>query len=162
MGSDLARLQERIQGDIMKTSRQQTSYGMGSNFSFKNCFHRRISKCPEVPRTNRKRKRHNPELNGHGRLCLKAAVEANRELHKVYGDAALSETTCRDWFHRFKDCDFDVDDRLCEGTPKISEDSELEALLDEDPCQTIQELSLALGVTRQAISKRLHALGMIQ
>ena len=35
-------------------------------------------------------------------------------------------------------------------------------MLDEDPCQTQEELASALRVTRQAISKRLHALGMIQ
>ena len=45
----------------------------------------------------------------------KTAAEAHRELQKVYGDAALSETTCRDWFRRFKDGDFDVDDRPREG-----------------------------------------------
>ena len=28
----------------------------------------------------------------------KTAAEAHREHQKVYGDAALSETTCRDWF----------------------------------------------------------------
>ena len=91
----------------------------------------------------------------------KTATE-HRELQKVYGDAALSETTCRDWFRRFKDGDFDVDDRPREGRPKTFEDAELEALLDEDPCQTQEQLASALGVTRQAISKRLHALGMIQ
>ena len=64
----------------------------------------------------------------------KTAAEANWELQKVYGDAALSETTCRDWFRRFKDGDFDVDDRPREGRPKTFEDAELEALLDEDPC----------------------------
>ena len=58
--------------------------------------------------------------------------------------------------------DFDVDDRPREGRPKTFEDAELEALLDEDPCQTQEELASVLGVTRQAISKRLHALGMIQ
>jgi len=91
-----------------------------------------------------------------------AVCEAHRELQKVYGDAALSETTCRDWFRRFKDGDFDVDDRPREGRPKTFKDAELEALLDEDPCQTQEELASALEVTRQAISKRLHALGMIQ
>lgn len=92
----------------------------------------------------------------------KTAAEAHRELRKVYGDAAPSETTCRDWFRRFKDGDFDVADRPREGRPKTFEDSELEALLDEDSAQTQEELASTLGVTRQAISKRLHALGMIQ
>ena len=81
----------------------------------------------------------------------KTAAEAHRELQKVYGDAALSETTCRDWFRRFKDGDFDVDDRPREGRPKTFEDAELEALLNEDPCQTQEQLASALGVTRQAI-----------
>ena len=91
----------------------------------------------------------------------KTAAEAHRKLKKVYEDAALSETTCCDWFRRFRDGDFDVDDRPREGRPKTFEGAELEALLDEDPCQTQEELASALGVTRQAISKRLHALGMI-
>ena len=47
------------------------------------------------------------------------------ELQKVYGDAALSETTCRDWFRHFKDGDFDVDDRPREGRPKTFEDADV-------------------------------------
>ena len=39
---------------------------------------------------------------------------------------------------------------------------ELEALLDEDSCQTQKELALTLGATQQAISHRLKSLGMIQ
>ena len=92
----------------------------------------------------------------------KTAADAHRELQKVYGDGVLSETTCRDWFRRFKDHDFDIDDRPRAGRPKTFNDTELEALLDEDSAQTQEELALSLGVTRQAISKRLHALGMIQ
>ena len=91
----------------------------------------------------------------------KTAAEALRELQEVHGDADLSETTCRDWFRRFKDGDFDVDGRPREGRSKIFEYAGLEALLNEDLCQTHEELALALGVTFQTIFKRLHALGMI-
>ena len=53
----------------------------------------------------------------------KTVAEAHRKLQKVYGNAAPSETTCRDWFRRFKDGDFDVDDRPREGRPKTFEDA---------------------------------------
>ena len=52
----------------------------------------------------------------------KTVAEAHRELQKVYGDVALSKTTCRDYFIRFKDGDFDVADRPREGRPKTFED----------------------------------------
>ena len=55
----------------------------------------------------------------------KTAAEAQRELQKVYGDAVLCETTCRDWFRRFKDGDFDVNDRPPEGRPKTFEDEDV-------------------------------------
>ena len=45
----------------------------------------------------------------------KTATEAHRKLKEVYGDAALSGTTCRDCFRRFKDGDFEVDDHPREG-----------------------------------------------
>ena len=52
-------------------------------------------------------------------------AEAYLEFQKVYRDAALCETICRNWFCRFKDGDFDVDGRLCGGRPKIFEDADV-------------------------------------
>ena len=52
-------------------------------------------------------------------------AEAHRELQKVYGDAALNETTCRDRIHRFKDGDFDVDVRPREGRLKTFKDADV-------------------------------------
>jgi len=34
------------------------------------------------------------------------------------------------------------------GKPKLDEDAELKALLDEDPCQTQEELAESLGVAQ--------------
>ena len=76
------------------------------------------------------------------------AAEAHPDLQKVYRDAALSEATCCDWFRRFKDGDFDVNDRSREGRPKTFEDAEeLKAFLDDDPCQTQEEFASELSVT---------------
>ena len=70
--------------------------------------------------------------------------------------------TCHEWFQRFKSGDFDVEDRYGGGKEKIFEDSEWEALLAEDSCQTREELAESLGETQQAISKRLKATEIIQ
>ncbi|KAJ0172080.1 hypothetical protein K1T71_012053 [Dendrolimus kikuchii] len=53
----------------------------------------------------------------------------------------------------------------CDGRGRcgeVFEDAELEVLLDQDSCPTQQELAGSLGVTQQAISKRLKVMGMIQ
>ncbi|KAG5317498.1 MOS1T transposase, partial [Pseudoatta argentina] len=41
----------------------------------------------------------------------KSAAEAHRILVQTYGDNALSDTTCRDWFRRFKNNDFQLEDK---------------------------------------------------
>ena len=66
------------------------------------------------------------------------------------------------WFARFKSGDFGLEDEERPGHPKNFEDEELEALLDEDCCQTQEELAESLEVTQAAISTRLGAVGYIQ
>ncbi|KAG5325402.1 MOS1T transposase, partial [Pseudoatta argentina] len=60
----------------------------------------------------------------------KSAAEAHRILVQTYGDNALSDTTCRDWFRRFKNNDFELGDKERSGAPKKFQDKELEQLLD--------------------------------
>ena len=55
-----------------------------------------------------------------------------------------------------------MEDQERAGCPKKFEGVELEALFDEDPCQTQEELALSLKVTQQNIYLRLKAMGMIQ
>ncbi|VVC30765.1 Transposase, type 1,Winged helix-turn-helix DNA-binding domain [Cinara cedri] len=55
---------------------------------------------------------------------------------ETYGERYISERTCREWFHKFKN--------------------------DADSCRTQRELANLLGVTQHAISHRLKCLGMIQ
>ena len=77
----------------------------------------------------------------------------------AYGEHTLSKSTCHEWFQRFKNNDFEVNYKERPGQPKKFKDTELQALLDEDPCQTQKQLAEILGVTQAAVSNRLHAMG---
>ena len=92
----------------------------------------------------------------------KTAAESHRILVELYGEHALAEQTCQKWFVRFKSGDFGLEDEESPGHLKKFEDEELEALLDEDCCQTQEELAESLGVTQADISKCLKASRYIQ
>ena len=72
-------------------------------------------------------------------------------LIEAYGEAALSERSCRERFQKFKNGEFDIEDKDRSGRPKVYEDAELEELL-----------ARTLRVTQEAISHRLKSLRMIQ
>ena len=92
----------------------------------------------------------------------KTDEDSHRILVEIYGEHALAERTCQKWFARFKSGDFGLENEERSGQPKKFEDEVLEALLDEDCCQTQEKLAESLGVTEAAISKRLKAAGYIQ
>ena len=57
----------------------------------------------------------------------KSTVEAHRLLVETYGEAVLSERSCREWFQKFKNGEFEIEDKERSGRPKVHEDAELEA-----------------------------------
>ena len=69
----------------------------------------------------------------------KYAAEAHLLLVETCGEAALSERSCREWFQKFKNGEFDIEDKERSGRPKVYEDAELEALFYQDSCQTQKE-----------------------
>ena len=88
----------------------------------------------------------------------KTADESHRILVKVYSEHALAERTWQKWFARFQSGDIGLEDQERPREPKAFEDEELEALLDEDCCQTQEELAESLGITQADISKPLKPL----
>lgn len=104
---------------------------------------------------------HLREVSLHHFLMKKTAAESYRILVEVYGEYAPAENTCRKRFRRFKAGDFDVDDKERSGRPKKFDDKELEALLEEDPNQTHEQLAESLGVDTSTVYKRLKATGKI-
>ena len=93
---------------------------------------------------------------------LKKSMLPHRMFVEAYGDNALSETTCRDWFRRYNNDNFHLSDKKRENRPRKVEDCQLQALLDEDDTQSQKMLAEQLGVSQAAISIRLHAMGKVQ
>ena len=91
----------------------------------------------------------------------KSAAESHRMLVEAYGDSALSGTTCRDWFRRFKDSNFDLSDKKRENRPRKVEDYQLQAFLDEDDTQSQIMVVEQLGITQPTIFMRLRAMGNV-
>jgi len=92
----------------------------------------------------------------------KSAAESHRILVEVYEKHALAEQMCRKWFSRFKNGNFELEDKERPGQSKKFEDEKLESLLDENPCQTLKDLAKSLGVDFSTVSKRLKVIRMIQ
>ena len=90
------------------------------------------------------------------------AAETYHLLVDIYGEHAPLNTTCKEWFRRFKNDDFDIEDKEHGKPPKKFEDAELEESLAEDCCQTQSELAATLNVDRSTFAKRLRAIGMVQ
>jgi len=89
----------------------------------------------------------------------KSAAESHRMLVEAFGDNALSETMCKDWFRWFKD-NFDLSDKKRENRSRKVEDCQLQALLDD--IQSQKMLAEQLSVSQAVISMRLHAMGKVQ
>jgi len=65
------------------------------------------------------------------------------------------------WFSRFRVENFNFQDNPRPGLEKKFEDEDLQALINENPCQTQQELGKQVWFTPVAISNWLHAIGKI-
>jgi len=92
----------------------------------------------------------------------KNAAESQRMLEEAYGDHAPSLATCKRWFQRFKNNDFDVRNEERGRPLKKFEDTELQEILDEDDTLSQQEMAEMLNVDQATISRRLKVMGKIQ
>lgn len=83
-------------------------------------------------------------------------------IYAAYGENAVSHATCKRWYQKFRQGDFSFEDKMRAGRPQKIKTDELQALLDINFAQTEKELTEQLGVTRQTISVRLHAMKKVQ
>ena len=92
----------------------------------------------------------------------KKATEATAATCSVYGEDALSVRVCQQWFVKFRNNNFDLEDEQRSGKPRQLTSDDLQALLDENPRQAIRELAETLHVDQSTVDRRLHEMGKIQ
>lgn len=96
--------------------------------------------------------------------CFKRGLNASaaaREICGTYGDNAISVSTCKRWYAKFRAGDLSLMDEPREGRPQTVDDDLLQSLLHANPRQSTRELAKCLGCSHVAIQQHLHSLGKV-
>ena len=91
----------------------------------------------------------------------KNASQARKKLRAVYGDEALKERQCQNWFDKFRSADFSLKHEKRSGPVEVDDDL-IEAIIDSDRHSTTREIAEKLRVSHTCIENRLKQLGYVR
>ncbi|GFW06318.1 histone-lysine N-methyltransferase SETMAR [Trichonephila clavipes] len=92
----------------------------------------------------------------------KNASQAHKKLCAVYGDEALKEQQCQNWFAKFRSGNFSLKDEKRSGRPVEVDDDLIKAIIDSDRHSTTREIAEKLHVSHTCIENHLKQLGYVQ
>ncbi|KAK1137358.1 hypothetical protein K0M31_001870 [Melipona bicolor] len=92
----------------------------------------------------------------------KNASQAQKKLCAVYGDEALKERQCRNWFERFRSGDFSLKNAQRSGRPVEVDETHIKAIIDSDRHSTTRDIAEKLNVSHTCIEKKLKTLGYVK
>lgn len=92
----------------------------------------------------------------------KNAAKACMKICSVYGHDAVNDSTCRKWFRRFREGNFDVKDAIRTGRPVTTDDAEMKKLVQSDCHASTRQLALTLAMSATNVSRHLKNLGMVR
>lgn len=87
------------------------------------------------------------------------AAAAWREITNVYGEDAVSHSTCERWYKAYANGRQDVVDKPRSGRPVKIDSAALHAALATDPGSSVREISSDLPCSYRSVARHLHALG---
>ncbi|XP_023230347.1 histone-lysine N-methyltransferase SETMAR-like [Centruroides sculpturatus] len=91
----------------------------------------------------------------------KNASQTQKKICSVYGEGAIDDSTCRKWFRKFRESNFNLSDAPRSGRPAEADDDKILALIESDRHKTTREIGEILGINQSTVSRRLHQLGMV-
>ena len=89
------------------------------------------------------------------RLSQRDATDA---INKVEGEETTNKSSVGEWFKRFNDGDFNLEDKPRSGRPSVLEESDLQAELAIEPSSSTRELATELGVDQKTVWNHLKKL----
>jgi [histone H3]-lysine36 N-dimethyltransferase SETMAR len=89
------------------------------------------------------------------------AAEAALSIWDTYGDKALNASQCRQWFLRFRNNDFSVNDNPKSGRPVEVNNEILRDLVESNPKQTLEDMSIQLKCNPTTVWKHLRQIGKV-
>lgn len=89
------------------------------------------------------------------------AVEATRNICGAMGEGTVSYHTAKEWFQKFKNGDFNLDEGEHSGRPVELDESRLLELIEDDPRRSLRELEELLDRGNNTICRHLHRLGKV-
>lgn len=92
----------------------------------------------------------------------KNASQAQKKLCAVYGDEALKERQCRNWFERFRSGDFSLKNSQRSGRPVEVDETHIKAIVDSNRHSTTRDIAEKLNVSHTCIEKKLKTLGYVK
>ena len=87
-----------------------------------------------------------------------SASGATRNICKTYKMELLKERTCRNWFKKFREGDFGLENKSKIGRPKKIKNEVLEEYVEDNPFSTIKKISLDLDHPQTTIYDSLKRL----
>ncbi|CAK9819681.1 Histone-lysine N-methyltransferase SETMAR [Anthophora plagiata] len=84
----------------------------------------------------------------------KNALQARKKLCAVYGNEALKERQCQNWFATFRSGDFSLKNAQRSGRPVEVDEIHIMAIIDSDRHSTTRDIAEKLNVLHTCIEKK--------
>lgn len=91
----------------------------------------------------------------------KNATQTKKKICEVYGESAVSERVCQNWFQKFRAGDTTCEAGERSGRPLVTESEQIEGLIKKNPYYTTREIAVIVNVSQKTISNHLLKMGYV-
>ena len=90
------------------------------------------------------------------------ASQTTANINRAWGEGITSDRTVRRWFQKFRSGDESLKDEEGRGRPSNLDNENLRAIVEQNPRQSVREMSRELGVSSSTVSDHLKQIGKVK